>query len=80
MGWVAFNGRLGGEARPKNTDGIAPLLDKGWVRGTDILDENKIILCDKIGVFPNSKESKEAAAETEDETTKVSVQSEEKPQ
>ena len=47
---------------------------------TDILDENKIILCDKIGVFPNSKESKEAAAETEDETTKVSVQSEEKPQ
>jgi hypothetical protein len=46
---------------------------------TDILDENKIILCDKIGVFPNSKESKEAAAETEDETTKVSVQSEEKP-
>jgi len=47
---------------------------------TDILDENKIILCDKIGVFPNSKESKEAAAETEDETTKVSVQSEEKPE
>ena len=47
---------------------------------TDILDENKIILCDKIGVFPNSKESKEEAAESEDETTKVSVQSEEKPQ
>jgi hypothetical protein len=45
---------------------------------TDILDENKIILCDKIGVFPNSKEAKEEAAaeQTEDETTKVSVQSE----
>lgn len=42
MGWVAFNGRLGGEARPKNTDGIAPLLDKGWVRGTDILDEKQL--------------------------------------
>jgi len=45
---------------------------------TDILDENKIILCDKIGVFPNSKDAKEELTENEDETTKVSVQSEEK--
>jgi hypothetical protein len=42
MGWVAFNGRLGGELRPGNTDGIAPLLDKGWIRGTDILNESEL--------------------------------------
>jgi len=42
MGWVAFNGRFGGDARPGNTDGIAPLLDKGWIRGTDILDESQL--------------------------------------
>jgi Fe2+ or Zn2+ uptake regulation protein len=44
---------------------------------TDILDENKIILCDKIGVFP--KKETETKAETgttdpNDETTKVNVQ------
>jgi hypothetical protein len=42
MGWVAFNGYFGGEARPGNTDGIAPLIDKGWIRGTDILDESQL--------------------------------------
>lgn len=40
MGWVAFNGRFGGEARPGNTDGIAPLIDKGWIRDIDILDNS----------------------------------------
>jgi len=42
MGWVAYNGRLGGEARKGNTDGIAPLLDKGWIQGFDILDEKEL--------------------------------------
>jgi len=42
MGWVALNGRFGGDARPGNTDGIAPLLDKGWIRGNEILDESEL--------------------------------------
>jgi hypothetical protein len=42
MGWVAFNGRFGGEARPGNTDGIAPLIDKNWVYGTDVMDEAEL--------------------------------------
>jgi|FrelakmetLWP11LW_1041352.scaffolds.fasta_scaffold12459_2 Fe2+ or Zn2+ uptake regulation protein len=44
---------------------------------TDILDEKRIILCDKLGVFPSTKADKTDEAPTEDEeTTKVSVQSE----
>ncbi len=44
---------------------------------TDILDEKRIILCDKLGVFPSTKADKTDEAATEDEeTTKVSVQSE----
>jgi Fe2+ or Zn2+ uptake regulation protein len=44
---------------------------------TDILDEKRIILCDKLGVFPSTKADKPDEAPTEDEeTTKVSVQSE----
>jgi hypothetical protein len=42
MGWTAFNGRFGGEARRGNTDGIAPLLDKGWIRESDILNESEL--------------------------------------
>jgi Fe2+ or Zn2+ uptake regulation protein len=42
---------------------------------TDILDENKIILCDKIGAFPSKKES-QPKEEAEEDTTKVSVKPE----
>jgi len=44
---------------------------------TDILDEKRIILCDKLGVFPATKAAQTEQAPAEDEeTTKVSVQSE----
>ena len=40
MGWVAFNGRFGGELKVNNKEGIAPLLDKNWIRDIDNTDES----------------------------------------
>ena len=38
MGWVAFNGRIGGPSNKKSTEGIMGLMDKSWFSQGEITD------------------------------------------
>jgi hypothetical protein len=40
MGWIYYNGRLGGTIEKGNTTGITSLLDKGWIQNIDNPDES----------------------------------------
>lgn len=42
MGWVGYNGRLGGTTERGDTSGISCLLDKNYIRNIDILNQKQL--------------------------------------